>query len=69
MHIVEKLKREGDAILYDVTLEDPEVLVEPLVFPTRVLRRNTSANAGLIRERGNCETDFETVAAASQIRH
>ena len=69
MHIVEKLKREGDAILYDLTLEDPEVLVEPLVFPTRVLRRNAAANAGLIAERGNCETAFETDAAASQIRH
>jgi hypothetical protein len=69
MRIVEKLKREGDVILYDVTVEDPEVLVEPLVFPTRVLRRNTGANAGLIRERGNCETTFETEAAASQIRH
>ena len=40
MHIVEKFKREGDAIIYDVTLEDPEVLAEPLVFPTRVIRRN-----------------------------
>ena len=69
MHIVETFKREGDAIFYDLTLEDPEVLAEPLVFPTRVLRRNTAANAGLIRERGNCETDFETEAAASQIRH
>ena len=69
MHIVEKLKREGDAILYDLTLEDPEVLVEPLVFPTRVLRRNAAANAGLIAERGNCETAYETDAAASQIRH
>jgi hypothetical protein len=26
-------------------------------------------NAGLIRERGNCETSFETEAAATQIRH
>jgi hypothetical protein len=69
MHIVEKLRREGDAILYDVTLEDPEVLVEPLVFPTRVLRRNTGTGASLIPERGNCDTDFETEAAASQIRH
>jgi hypothetical protein len=69
MHIVERLKREGDVILYDLTLEDPEVLVEPLVFPTRVLRRNAGGNAGLIAERGNCETDFETEAAASQIRH
>lgn len=69
MRIVERLTRQGDAILYDVTVEDPEVLVEPLVFPTRVLRRNTTANAGLIRERGHCETAFETEAAATQIRH
>jgi hypothetical protein len=69
MHIVEKFRREGDAIFYDLTLEDPEVLAEPLVFPTRVLRRSAGANAGLIRERGNCETAFETEAAANQIRH
>ena len=69
MRIVERLTREGDTIRYDLTLEDPEVLVEPLVFPTRVLRRNTNPNAGLIRERGHCETDFETEAAATQIRH
>ena len=47
MHIIEKFKREGDAIFYDLTLEDP----------------------GLIGERGNCETSFETDAAATQIRH
>jgi hypothetical protein len=69
MHIVEKFKREGETIFYDLTLEDPEVLAEPLVFPTRILRRNASANVGLIAERGNCETDFERGAAATQIRH
>ena len=69
MHVVEKFRREGDAVFYDVTLEDPEVLAEPLVFPTRIMRRNAGAAAGLIRERGNCETTFETEAAASQIRH
>jgi hypothetical protein len=69
MHVVEKFKRDGDTILYDVTIEDPEVLLEPWVFPTRTLRRNTNPNAGLMRERGNCETTFETEAAASQIRH
>ncbi len=69
MHIVEKFRREGDAIFYDLTLEDPEVLAEPLVFPTRILRRSPGANAGLIPERGNCETSQETEAAASQIRH
>jgi hypothetical protein len=69
MHVVEKFTRQGDAILYDVTIEDPEVLLEPWVFPTRTVRRNTNPNAGLIRERGNCETSQETEAAASQIRH
>jgi hypothetical protein len=58
----------GDAINYDVTLEDPEVLAEPLVFPTRVIRRQAGGGAG-ISERGNCETSFETEAAANQIRH
>jgi hypothetical protein len=69
MRVVEKFRREGDAVFYDVTVEDPEVLVEPLVFPTRIMRRNTAANAGLLREQGHCETDFETEAAATQIRH
>jgi hypothetical protein len=69
MRVVEKFRREGEAIFYDVTVEDPEVLVEPLVIPTRIMRRNAAANAGLIRERGNCETDFETQGAATQIRH
>ena len=71
MHIVERLRREGDVLFYDLTLEDPEVLVEPLVFPTRALRRQAGGGAGggIPSERGNCETDFETAAAASQIRH
>ena len=69
MHVVEKFTRQGDAIMYDVTVEDPEVLLEPWVLPTRTLRRNTNPNGALIRERGNCETTFETEAAGSQIRH
>ena len=69
MHVVEKFTRQGDAMVYDVTIEDPDVLLEPWVFPTRMVRRNTNPNAGLIRERGNCETSQETEAAASQIRH
>jgi hypothetical protein len=69
MHVVEKFTRQGDTLIYDVTVEDPEVLVEPWVLPTRVIRRNTNPNAGLLRERGNCETSFETDAAATQIRH
>lgn len=68
MHVVEKFTRQGDALLYDVTVEDPEMLVEPYVFPTRIVRRSPNPDAGLIRERGNCEV-FDTGNATSQIRH
>jgi hypothetical protein len=68
MHTIERLRREGDALLYDITVEDPEVLVQPYVFPTRVVRLNKNPNAGLIRERGNCEV-YETKDISSQIRH
>ncbi len=68
MHVVERFKREGDALLYDVTVEDPEVLAEPYVYPTRVVRLNANPQAGLVRERGNCEVQ-EFGHAATQIRH
>jgi hypothetical protein len=68
MHVVERFTRQGDALLYDVTVEDPEVLAEPYVYPTRVVRRNPNPNAGLVRERGNCEV-YETKDISSQIRH
>ena len=38
MHIVEKFTRKGDELLYDITVEDPDVFVEPWVMPTRILR-------------------------------
>lgn len=68
MHVVEKFKREGDALLYDVTVDDPEVLAEPYVYPTRTVRLNKNPNAGLIPERGNCDVP-ETGHVTSQIRH
>jgi hypothetical protein len=68
MHVVERFRREGDALLYDVTVEDPGVLVQPWVLPTRTVVRNLNPNAGLIRERGNCST-FETEDVSSQVRH
>ncbi|HUA18009.1 MAG TPA: hypothetical protein VMU80_28085 [Bryobacteraceae bacterium] len=68
MHVVERFKREGDAVLYDVTVEDPEVLAAPYVYPTRTMRLNRNPNAGLVRERGNCDVP-ETGHVTSQIRH
>ncbi len=68
MHVVERFTRQGDVILYDVTVEDPGVLVEPWVLPTRMVRLNTNPEAGLLAERGNCEV-YETNSISSQIRH
>ena len=68
MHIVEKFTRKGDEILYEVTIEDPDVLLEPWVMAPRTLRLNGAADAGLVPERANCEV-YETGHIDSQARH
>ena len=68
MRVIEKFTRQGDVLLYDVTVEDPEVLAEPWVIPTRIVRKNSNRDAGLQRERGNCEV-YELEDISSQIRH
>jgi hypothetical protein len=68
MHIIEKLTRKGNEILYEVTVEDPEVLAEPWVMTPRILTQSTFPDAGLISERANCEV-YETKDISSQIRH
>jgi hypothetical protein len=68
MRVVEKFTRQGNQILYEVTVEDPEVLAEPWVMTPRVMRLIPNPDAGLIRERGNCEV-YEEGVITSQIRH
>ena len=43
MHMVEKLTRKGDEILYQMTIEDPDDLIEPWVMPDRILRARQGA--------------------------
>jgi hypothetical protein len=68
MHVVERFTRQGNQIRYEVTVEDPEVLVEPWVMTPRTLRLNPNPDAGLLPERGNCEV-YELKDITSQIRH
>jgi hypothetical protein len=68
MHVIEKLTRQGNQILYEVTVDDPEVLAEPWVMTPRTLTVSTFPDAGLLRERGNCEV-YEIKNISSQIRH
>ena len=67
MHIVEKLTRVGNEIRYDMTIEDPEVFVEPWVMPTRVLRAGGAA-VQIQAERANCEV-YEEGNVSNQLRH
>jgi hypothetical protein len=66
MRVVEKFTRTGNQLVYDVTVEDPEVLVEPWVMPTR--RMNLAPNNAIIAERGSC-TESEWKEVATQMRH
>jgi hypothetical protein len=68
MRVTERFTRQGDVLLYDVTVEDPVVLAEPWVIPTRTVRLNKNPDAGLLRERGNCEV-YEDEDIVTQIRH
>jgi hypothetical protein len=68
MHVVEKFTRKGNEILYEVTVEDPEVLAEPWVMTPRIMRLVPNTEAGLLPERGNCEV-YELKDITSQIRH
>jgi hypothetical protein len=66
MHIVEKLTRVGNEIRYDMTIEDPDVFIEPWVMPTRILRKG--GGDGLMPERANCEL-YDSGDVTSQLRH
>jgi hypothetical protein len=68
MRMVEKFTRKGDEILYEATIEDPDVLAEPWVMPARTLRLNAAPDAGLVAERANCEI-YEADAIVTQARH
>ncbi|MBV8842574.1 MAG: hypothetical protein JO307_07165, partial [Bryobacterales bacterium] len=67
MHIIEKLTRKGDQILYQETVEDPDDLIEPWVMPDKILQLRTGAPQ-IIHERANCEV-YETGDFSTQLRH
>ena len=75
MHIVEKLTRVGNELRYDMTIEDPEVFVEPWVMPTRVLALGGGGGGGgggnfdgIQPERASCEV-YEEDNVTIQSRH
>jgi len=67
MHVIEKLTRKGDEILYQMTIEDPDYLIEPWVMPDRILRARAGAPQ-VIHERAFCEV-YEQGNISTQLRH
>jgi hypothetical protein len=66
MRVIEKFTRNGAEIRYEVTIEDPVVLVEPWVMPSRTLRLSNSNT--IVAERGSC-TESELKEVSTQMRH
>lgn len=68
MRTIERLRREGDVLTYQITVIDPEVLVEPWMLTPRQLRLNTNPNAALLAEGQPCR-DYDSQNMVTQIRH
>jgi hypothetical protein len=62
------LTRTGNEVLYEVTGEDPVVLVEPWVMTPRPLRLVARSRRGVPARVGLC-SEVEEGEAADQIRH
>ncbi len=67
MRVTERLRREGNTLTYEVTVEDPEVLLEPWVLTPRQLRINPNPNAFL--PEGQPCRDYDRENMVTQIRH
>jgi hypothetical protein len=74
MHTIEKLTRVGNELKYEMTIEDPEVLVEPWVMSPRILRQGGGGfggfggGDGIQQERAYCEV-YEEGNVTNQLRH
>jgi hypothetical protein len=74
MRVTERLTRQGDQMLYEVTVEDPEVLLQPWELKPVVLSTGGGGGGGfggggmVGLERGTCEA-YELENITSQIRH
>ena len=67
MRVLERFRREGNVLHYQVTVEDPEVLLQPWVMTERQLRLNTNPNA-YIPEGSPC-CDYDSTNMVTKVRH
>jgi hypothetical protein len=59
MRVVERIRRDGGVLHYQVTVEDPEVLVKPWVRDDLLVKRNPDSKAEFVEELPCSERDRE----------
>ena len=67
LRVIERFRRDGDTLHYQVTVEDPEVLLEPWMMNAQVVRLNADPTAS-IPEGVPCH-DYDEAVTVSRIRH
>jgi hypothetical protein len=59
LRVIERLRREGNTLTYEATVEDPEVLERPWVMTPHALRLTTDSGARLLEEPPCVERDVD----------
>jgi hypothetical protein len=67
MHVIEKFHRDGNSLTYQVTIDDPQVLLKPWVMTAKTMKLNTDPHA-YIHEGDPCH-DYDQSNMSSRIRH
>jgi hypothetical protein len=61
MHVIERMRRDGNTLTWQATVDDPDVLIKPWITDTRTLRLNPNPTAFLIEDLPCEERDFEHI--------
>lgn len=68
MHVIERLRRDGDRLHYQATVEDPEVLLEPWAMNAVELKLNPNPKA-MIDEGTPCDNSHDLGTIVGRTRH
>jgi hypothetical protein len=67
MHVIEKVHRDGNNLTYEVTVDDPQVLLQPWVMDPKLVRLNRNPKATIL-EADPCR-DYDAGNVSVRIRH
>ena len=68
MRVIERLRRDGDMLYYQATVEDPEVLLEPWTMNEVQMRLDRNPKA-TIAEANPCDNSHDKATIVDRVRH